>query len=558
MIDLLVRVSAEAAVLVCAIWILLRALPGLPPATKALLWWCAAARVIVSLVWGQPIELRLLPAEFPVVPAAPLATMLAAGSPLRDATVPVVAAAGQASVSWSAVVIGSWIAGCVISLLLAVRGWNATRKAISRSRPVPTDAADLAADLARRLSLRVPAVRLSWEVESPMVTGLLRPVILLPAARFTTMSTEQQRMVLCHELLHIRRRDMWLGCIPAAAERIFFFHPLVRLAAREFAFWREAACDAAVIRTLGAEPHDYGRLLLDLGVSTPRRSLTAAGAAWSFATMKRRIVMLDSTGNYSCRLRMAAVAAVGLGLLATLPLTLRARAVTPQIAPRFDIAAESRHEHDDLRFVFFASAEHTTVSGSRGDLERARRHRTDGAPLLWFINDGREYVVRDASVLSDLQKVWAPVAAVGAEQSAVGSRQAAIGARQAEIGSRQAAIGAEQAAIGSRQAAIGARQSALSLQESRATSAAERAALARDRRALDEDMRPLDAEMRTMDEKMRALDSPMRDLDDDMRVLDREMRALDEKMREADVKTRAAMRALIDRAIASGAAQRVQ
>lgn len=557
MIDLLVRVSLEAAVLVCAIWIVLRLLPGLPPGAKALLWWCAAARVIVSLLWAQPIELHILPADMMKPSRPPLAAVMPETSPAVPGVSPAAAAASPA-IPWAAVAITLWASGCGVSLLLAARRWRATRTAITRAHRAPASVEALAAEMSVRLRVRTPDVRLSQDVESPMVTGLAHPVILLPDVRFRQMPIEEQRMVLCHELLHIRRLDMWLGCIPAAAERVFFFHPFVRLAAREFAFWREAACDAAVIRTLDAEPRAYGRLLLDLGVSPARRSLTVAGAAWSFATMKRRIVMLDSARSSSAGMRLVTIGVVALGLLATVPLTVRARAVTPaQAEPRFDLAVASR-QGDDLRFVFFAGADHTTMSGTQGDMERARRHRTGGDPLLWFVRDGREYIVRDATVLAELQKVWGPVTAVGAEQAEVGSRQAAIGTKQAAIGSQQAVVGAEQAAIGAKQAAVGARQAASGLQESRATTDAERAALARDRRALDDDMRALDDEMRKLGDKMRALDPPMRDLDDDMRGLDREMRVFDEKMREAERKAKAAMLALIDRAISSGAARPVQ
>jgi hypothetical protein len=58
------------------------------------------------------------------------------------------------------------------------------------------------------------------------VTGLLRPVVLLPSHRFGTLTGREQQMVLCHELAHLERADLWFGCVPALAERVFFFHPL--------------------------------------------------------------------------------------------------------------------------------------------------------------------------------------------------------------------------------------------------------------------------------------------------------------------------------------------
>ena len=58
---------------------------------------------------------------------------------------------------------------------------------------------------------------------------------MLPAERLNTLSDEQRRMVICHELAHLKRADLWLGCIPALAERMFFFHPLADVASREYA-----------------------------------------------------------------------------------------------------------------------------------------------------------------------------------------------------------------------------------------------------------------------------------------------------------------------------------
>lgn len=101
-------------------------------------------------------------------------------------------------------------------------------------------------------------------------------------------------MALAHELAHLRRGDLWLGWIPALAQRAFFFHPLARWAMREYAFHREAACDAQVLDRARAEPQDYGRLLLRLGVAFPVAS-GLAGASPTFQNLKRRLTLLQQT-----------------------------------------------------------------------------------------------------------------------------------------------------------------------------------------------------------------------------------------------------------------------
>ena len=97
----------------------------------------------------------------------------------------------------------------------------------------------------------MPRVRVSEDIGTPLVTGMFHPIIMLPAGGFEALSEREQRLALCHELTHIKRKDLWLGCVPAVAERVFFFHPLVHLAAREYALCREAACDAHVLAVAG-------------------------------------------------------------------------------------------------------------------------------------------------------------------------------------------------------------------------------------------------------------------------------------------------------------------
>jgi hypothetical protein len=131
-------------------------------------------------------------------------------------------------------------------------------------------------------------------------------------------------------MMHIRRRDLALGWVPACAERLFFFHPFARLAAREYLTAREAACDAAVVRALGVAPVDYGRLLMRLGVDAGMPALAAGGAPFSTSSLKRRLHMLEHHGSseVSRRWRWAIASAAALVIV---PIQLVAK--TPVSSP---------------------------------------------------------------------------------------------------------------------------------------------------------------------------------------------------------------------------------
>src|SRR5258708_40275555 len=97
-----------------------------------------------------------------------------------------------------------------------------------------------------------------------MVVNPLRPTILLPLGLASSLTTEEVRMALTHELAHIRRGDLWLALVPAVSQALFFFFPLAWFACREWATARESACDAEAVILTGAPDAAYCRLLLKI------------------------------------------------------------------------------------------------------------------------------------------------------------------------------------------------------------------------------------------------------------------------------------------------------
>jgi bla regulator protein BlaR1 len=263
-----------------------------------------------------------------------------------------------------------------------------------------------------------------------------------------------------------------------------------------------------------------------------------------------------SPRSLGVRLSTAAAAVVALALIA--PVRPIARS-SSGFAPAPDVAVEQQTAEspakEKLNYIFFVDDDHTTMSGATEDVERARRLKRPGEPMLWFRHGGREYVLRDPATLRRIAAMWGPANAIGDAQGQLGGKQGALGATQGMIGARQGELGAQQGMIGDRQSRLADQRSEL---ERRVEARGEGAALEADRRRLDAEMRALDREMAQLDSRMRELDKPMRELDAQMRALDQDMRLLDAKMREVVERAEAEMRALITRAIASGDAELVK
>lgn len=84
--------------------------------------------------------------------------------------------------------------------------------------------------------------------ESPMVIGIIKPVILFPTSLLTQLSPEQIEAILIHELAHIRRHDFLVNLIQVATETLLFYHPATWWISSQIRAERENCCDDIVIK----------------------------------------------------------------------------------------------------------------------------------------------------------------------------------------------------------------------------------------------------------------------------------------------------------------------
>jgi len=293
-IDALGRASVEGGLLILAVWGIGRAWRTAPAWVRAGMWWLASARLLVALVplttvhlalpslpvtavwWpsataatttiGPPAPLEITPTLAQSPDVMPMDHSVAIPVPMRhDPPRP----SRHFDRAWIAIFFGIiWLSG------VALRGFGLGRQ-LRRVRRARRFADPL--DAAARAALGPDGrVGLAWSAEAPvpMVTGLLHPLVLIPSS-MSTRPIAELRLAVAHELAHVRRGDLWLGWIPALAEALFWFHPLVARAADEYSQACEEACDAEALRATGADPYDYGRLLLALGVHHRWHGVTA-------------------------------------------------------------------------------------------------------------------------------------------------------------------------------------------------------------------------------------------------------------------------------------------
>lgn len=316
MLERLGWTSLQTVLLVALVYGLCRALPSLSAATRCRLWWLVSLQAVLGLFWSQPLQLAWLPAPqavattatdvaadivYPLAPEASAQLLAAMPMPAADAP----------AVAWWAVALAAlWASGVLLMALRTFGEWRRCRALLAAAYPCEDQALVQALQLASDAHGVRPAPRLwmSTQVDAPQLVGPFRPVLLLPAGD-NALQGDALDLALTHELQHLQRRDLQWGLLPALAQHLFFFHPLLRLSVREYAQAREEAVDAAVVGQHAASRQAYGRLLLQLGVA-PQPHLGVASAAPDATSLKRRLLSLQPRRACPRILAMALTAVV--------------------------------------------------------------------------------------------------------------------------------------------------------------------------------------------------------------------------------------------------------
>ncbi len=169
------------------------------------------------------------------------------------------------------------------------------------------------------------AVQLSPSVAGPVTFGLWRPVVVLPR-KFAELSAEAQQAILCHELVHVRRRDWTMTVAEQAIRAVLWFHPAVWWVIGQIQLTREQTVDGEVV-ALTRNRDEYLKALLAMAGNRLPLDLAAAPSFLKRRHLKKRVALLMKETNMSkrkvasfCATSAAVLCAAGWLALHTFPL----------------------------------------------------------------------------------------------------------------------------------------------------------------------------------------------------------------------------------------------
>ena len=172
----------------------------------------------------------------------------------------------------TAVLLGLWLAGVVISAIRQAVSYGILKRRLDRTAG-PAERADLLDVLDSQrsglgISRKIPLL-ISPAADCPMLAGFIRPALYLPDEN---ISAADAAFIFRHELTHCRHGDLWLKLLLTAAQCVHWFNPLVYLIVRFAQEDIELACDDAVVRGQNAAyRRAYGETILRSAVAQSRR-----------------------------------------------------------------------------------------------------------------------------------------------------------------------------------------------------------------------------------------------------------------------------------------------
>ncbi len=229
---------------------------------------------IFEEAWNSPNQFAQVPnkaAETNASAPGPIA----AAAPMREQS----AFSGLLTPNLSIFAIVCWAMVSMVLAGLSLRSHRRVSRMIEESDEPAEDLLALLKQSAVELGLRrVPRLRLSAAVESPFLTGLRRPIILLPARFADRERSDDLAAVLAHELSHLASRDLgWFAAFNAMA-LLFWFHPLVWIARGRHTVACEELSDAMAAEKVG-DTGNYSGTLARIALQLVKPMPSSAGIA---------------------------------------------------------------------------------------------------------------------------------------------------------------------------------------------------------------------------------------------------------------------------------------
>jgi len=202
--------------------------------------------------------------------------------------------------------LGGWYIGIAVFILaIFTLGYKA-----NTDKSLKTINNSLANSLPKKLTLCS-----SERINSPLICGFIHPKLVVPTDFFNHYSSEEQNLILQHEVCHFERKDLYANAIALFLLTLFWFNPVMWLGYFRFRKDQELACDSQVLGS--KDKHSkliYSRALLKCAQSNGQFSFAQLQYG-DKETMTERILQIKTMRPVS---KLITATALTIGLLASI------------------------------------------------------------------------------------------------------------------------------------------------------------------------------------------------------------------------------------------------
>lgn len=159
-----------------------------------------------------------------------------------------------------------WLCGVTFFSLRLVGDWFSLQRLRKDALPVLDGPwFERLEEISRRFGIKTNVLLgCSEKIDSPILLGLLKPIVLLPMSLLSGYAPEEIEVILAHELAHVRRYDYLGNLVQLIVETLLFYHPIAWWVSRGIRHDREFICDDYLVYSHGTDRLLYAKVLLHL------------------------------------------------------------------------------------------------------------------------------------------------------------------------------------------------------------------------------------------------------------------------------------------------------
>ncbi|SEA54583.1 M56 family metallopeptidase [Paenibacillus sp. 276b] len=186
-------------------------------------------------------------------------------------------------------------------------------------------------------------VRLAYStlIRSPFLIGLSKPTIYLPLKNSESVDIG---MVFHHELIHLKRKDLWIKTLILVARALHWFNPLVHMLSKDIHTWSELSCDEEVVKGMSlADRKRYGETILNVVAGSRNLPIQfCSSLSGDGKQLKRRLTFMLNVKNVKKKTFVVAISTLFVVAAISTVTTAWASSNTPRVVASEEASAVTR------------------------------------------------------------------------------------------------------------------------------------------------------------------------------------------------------------------------